>query len=326
MTIVSGFLAFLFLYQNVSTWLKLLVVWCFVSCFLSSAPFISFTMFWSVIVCAYYYSLCMRIKDFTPVKRAIQAIFFLIVVLIIAQLSGKDTLLNFKESAPDILHGKVTPVLGLIGNKMMASSFVCVLSPFLIITPLNWILLILVSFISWSSGAVLSVFAGLVVYMWQFKRLRNLIVTAAVIVPLVFAYNTGKIKTFQSKAGRRLVYIKTFELSLKRPMGYGIGTYKVLFPALCGKEIRDQQPGRAWNTTHNDYLQILFEGGFIGLFLLLGWIISILRKVKDPVMLSGLTILAVNMTCHFPMRLVQSAFVILMFLAYLSKGESYGRC
>jgi O-antigen ligase len=162
--------------------------------------------------------------------------------------------------------------------------------------------------------------------MWQFKRLRNLIVTAAVIVPLVFAYNTGTIKTFQSKAGRRLVYIKTFELSLKRPMGYGIGTYKVLFPALCGKEIRDQQPGRAWNTTHNDYLQILFEGGFIGLFLLLGWIISILRKVKDPVMLSGLTILAVNMTCHFPMRLVQSAFVILMFLAYLSKGESYGRC
>lgn len=327
MTFASGFLAFLFLYQKVSVWLKLLVVWCFISSFLSRAPFISFTMFWSVILCSYYYALCLKIEDWTPVKKVIQAIFFFFVLLVIMQLFGKDTLLNFKEKIPDILHGANTPVVGTIGNRMIASSFMCVLAPFLLFTPLNWITLLLISFIAWSSGAVLSIGAGLAVYSWvKFKRFRMLIIILTILAPIIFAWNTGKFKTFSGIAGRRLVWIETARLSLRHPEGYGIGTYKIIYPVVCSKTVKSQQPGREWNTTHNDWLQILFEIGFPGLILLLGWIVSIVRKVNDPIKLAGLTIIAVNMMVHFPMRICQSAFIILMFLAFCSQGENYGKC
>lgn len=322
MTFASGFLAFLFLYQKVSTWLKLLVVWCFVSSFLSRAPFISFTMFWSVIVCAYYYALCLKIDDWTPVKKTIQAIFFFVILLVIMQLIGKDTLLNFKEKIPDVLHGGNTPVVGTIGNRMIFSSFTSILAPFLIFNPLNWALLILVSFISWSSGGILSIGAGLAVYSWaKFKKLRLLIVVLAILAPIVFAFNTGKFRTWQSDAGRRLVYLDTLRLSLHRPLGYGIATYKIIYPVLCDKRIKQQAPGREWNTAHNDWLQIAFEIGIPGIILFTGWIISILKRLKDPVKLAGLTIIAVNMMVHFPVRLCQSAFIILMFLAFCSKRE-----
>ena len=166
---ISGFLAFLFLYQKVSIWLRLLVVWCFISCFFSRAPYISFTMYWTVIICAYFYALCTKIEDYTPVKKAIQAIFFFVATLIVMQSFGLDKLLNFNQASPVIL--------GTIGNQMILSSFVCILAPFLIISPLNWIALIAIAFISHSSGAVLSIGAGLCVYGWaRFRRLRLWIV------------------------------------------------------------------------------------------------------------------------------------------------------
>lgn len=274
----------------------------------------SFTMFWSVIVCAYYYLLCTKIEDWTPVKKTIQAIFFFVCLLIIVQLFGKDTLLNFNQKTPQII--------GTIGNKMILSSFVCILAPFLLFNPLNWVVLAIISFITWSSGAVLSIGAGVGTYAWaKFKKYRPLIIILAILAPVVFAWKTGDIDTFKGQAGRRLVWIKTAELSLKHPQGYGIGTYKMLFPVMCGQKISAQQPGREWNTAHNDWLQILFEIGFPGIILFLGWLISIVRKVNDPITLAGLAIIATNMMIHFPNRQVQCAFIMLAFLAYCSQGD-----
>lgn len=328
-TFISGFLAFLFLYQKVSVWLKLLVVWCFASCFISRAPYMSFTMFWSVIICAYYYALCKRIEDWTPVKKVIQAIFFFGCTLIIMQLLGTDTLLNFRAEAPDIIHGGTPTILGTIGNKMIASSFFCILAPFLIYTPLNWIILILVSYISWSSGAVFSIGAGLAIYSWaKFKHLRVFLVVLAILAPIIFSYQTGKIDIFfKCNASRLPAWKDTIRLTLKNPLGYGIGTYKILFPVLCSDKVKKASPGQIWNTTHNDWLQIPFEIGYVGYAFFIGWIISIVQNVlkdKDYLKLAGLTIVAVNMLVHFPGRMAQCAFIILMFLAYCSQRREYG--
>ena len=324
MTLASGFFAFLFLYQKVSVWLKLFVIWCFASCFISKAPFMSFTMYWSLIVCAYYYSLCKQVEDFTLVKKAIQSIFFFVTLMIIMQIFGFDTLLNFKEKTPDVLHGVMTPIVGIIGNRMIASSFVCVLAPFLIFTPLNWVVLIILAVVSWSSGALLSIGAGLAVWSWQFKKLRLGIVLLAIFIPVIFAWKTGDFSKDVMRAGRLPVYLDTLKLSLKHPQGFGIGTYKIVYPVIGSKEVRAQQPGRAWRTTHNDWLQILFEVGFPGFILFTGWLISILLTVirsKNYLKLAGLAIIATNMAIHFPGRMIQSAFIILMFLGYCSRRD-----
>ena len=318
----SGFLTFLFLYQKVSVWLKLFLIWAFIGCFISRAPYLSFTMFWTLIVCAYYYALCLKIDDFAPVKKTIQAIFFFVTLLIIMQCFGLDTLLNFNQ--------KVPVVLGTIGNRMILSSFVCILAPFLIFTPLNWIPLIIISFISQSSGAVFSLGAGGIVYAWaKFKKLRIAIISIIVLVAIIFVLKTSDWTHFIG-AGRLPVWKRTAELILKEPLGYGIATYKVLFPILS-EDLPSSQPvadsfswryegtsgrGMAWRRTHNSWLQLPFEAGIPGFILFLGFIISIVIKVKDPVKLSGLVILGANMCVHFPDRMVQSVLIMIMFLAF----------
>ena len=268
----------------------------------------SFTLYWSVIACSYYYALCKKITDWSMVKKAIQAIFFLIITLLVMQLFGKDTLMNF---------GLKTPViLGTLGNKMMFSSFACVLAPFLILNPLNWLPLGLIAIISTSSGAVLALSLGAGVYVWKVFRNGKWMCLGLLALALVFALATGDIATFKGKAGRRQVWEETIKLTLKRPIGYGIAVYKILFPHLCSKEIRDQQPGREWARAHNDFLQIPFEVGIPGLILLIGWIVSIIRKVKNPLKLAGLAILVGTMSCQFPTRMGQSVLIILAYLAY----------
>jgi len=270
-------------------------------------------MYWSVIVCAYYYALCRQIEDWSIVHKSIQAVFFLITALIILQLFGKDTLLNFNQVKPE--------VLGTIGNKMIFSSFACVLAPFLIFNPLNWIALSLIALISSSSGAILALgMGGATLLCLKCKRALWGVITIILLL-LGYATYTSDIKIFFSKAGRGPVYAKTIELIAKNPKGYGIGTYKILFPVLCGKAIRDQQPGREWNTCHNDFLQVPFEVGIPGLILLAGWIISIIRNVRNPLKLAGVAILCGTMFVHFPMRMVQTTFIMIMFIAYLERKD-----
>lgn len=312
MVLLSGFATFLFIYQNVSIWLKLFLIYSFISCFFSRAPFISFTMLWSVVVCAYYYVLCRNIENWTPVVKTIQAIFFLICSFLIIQLFGKDTLFNFYTKTPVIF--------GTIGNRMIFSSFVSCLAPFLIINPLNWIPLSLLALISHSSGAVLALGMGGATLLWfKVKRARIALVALIIAIPIIFAFKTGDFSKDVLRAGRLPMWNDGIQLCLKKPMGYGIATWKILYPVLCSKEVKAQQPGREWSTAHNDFLQIPFEVGIPGLILLAGWVISILRKLKDPLKIAGLMILVGTMSVHFPARLCQTVLIIIMYIAYCER-------
>lgn len=240
-----------------------------------------------------------------------QALFFLICALLTLQLFGRDTLLNFNMASP--------AVLGTIGNRMIFSSFVCVLAPFLIITPLNWIPLAISAFISSSSGAWLALAMGGATMLWlKVKRARIALVVLIFVIPILYAYKTGDIYQF-TRAGRGPMWVDATKLMLKQPLGYGIGTFKVLYPIMADKKVKIQQPGREWNTAHNDFLQIPWEIGIPGTLLLCGWILSILRKLRDPIKLSGLAILTGTMTVHFPSRLCQTVLIILMYLAYCER-------
>lgn len=333
---ISGFLAFMFLYFKVNTWLKLLVLWLFVNCFISRAPYMSFAMYWSVIACVYYYVLCRQIEDFTPVKKVIQSVFFLMAFLIIMQRLGLDTLLNFNDKTPVIL--------GTIGNYMILGSFICVLMPFVMrVSWLNWIPMALIAFISGSTGAVLSVCAGLSVILWyRAKRLCIGLIIALLCIIGVFAYKTGDFNASTLKAGRFPVWKRTVELIAKCPQGHGIGTYKLIFPTMSqdlesSKGARNVEweyentkgHGLAWRRAHNSWLQFPFEIGILGFLLFLGWIMSVVIKViknKEHLKLAGLVILGTNLLVHFPDRFAPAVPIMIMFMAFCEKGVKNGRC
>jgi hypothetical protein len=62
-------------------------------------------------------------------------------------------------------------------------------------------------------------------------------------------------------------------------MGTGWGTYHVFSINL--QSIQGFAPGSYWNTLHNDWLQMIFEGGLVGAFLLaLTYLFSVWRMVE----------------------------------------------
>lgn len=321
----SGFLAFAFLYQRVSVWLKLLVIWLYISCFLSTAPYMSFTMYWSAIFCAYYYLLCTKIEDWSLVRKAIQSLFFFIVLLIIMQLFGKDTLLNFNM--------KQACVLGTIGNYMILGSFVCVLSPFLLKSWLNWVVLVIVALISGSSGTLLAIMSGVGVLVWmRFKRARIWLLACLLAIPCLVAYKTGDFAVF-ADSGRFPIWKRTVEKIAERPLGYGIGTTKILLPlftrdlesskATVGEWDYENTKGNtlAWRRVHNSWLQFPFEVGIPGFILMMGWLVSIAMKCKDKLKIAGMAIVSVCMITAFPDRIVQGVLIMLAFLAYCGIEE-----
>ena len=323
-TFIAGFLSFFYLYTKTSNWLKLLIIWGFISCFISKAPYMSFVMFWSVIACVYYYLLCRSLTDWSVVNKAIQSIFFVVSLLIILQSFGLDTLCNFNQKTP------IT--LGTIGNKMMLSSFVCILGAFLIKKPLYWLPLGLIAVISGSAGAVLSVSCAFGVWLWfKARKLAYVAIIAVLLFSGYFAYTHNDLTVFNGP-GRLPVWKRTVEKIIEHPQGYGIGTYKILFPLMSQdlpstrgandegwKYENTQGKGLAWRRAHNSWLQFPFELGIPGFILLMGFIFSIVKNVlndKNYTKFAGLILIGVNMLTAFPDRFAPSVLIMIAYLAY----------
>lgn len=331
LVLMAGFLGWtLFVKSKANVWLKLLLVYCYVSCFWSKAPYLSFTAYISVMACFCFYLLCKKIRDYEFIFQIVQGIFFLLVTLIVMQLFGKDTLLNFNQPKP--------VVLGTIGNYMIMGSFITCLSPILLsYKKLNFIPLLIIAFIAKSSGAVLALLAGLLFYL--FFKIKNKAAYILILCIIVsgFGFYLCKDTSIASRldGGRWPVWKRTARKILERPQGYGISTYRVLFPTFAQDLISLGKIEGGWkyeNTfgflvpwrrTHNCWLHLWFEAGHYGFALFMGFVLSLLwkfyRAEKTEAMLvaaAGLVIIGSDMTSHFPTRLENAIPAIIFFLAF----------
>ncbi len=331
MVLASGFLAFTFLLTKANVWIKLIIIYSFLNCFFSAAPYLSFSLYTSVILCGFYYVLCRKVESFEPVMQAVQSVFFVITLLIIVQCFGKDTLLNFNRPEP--------VVLGTIGNKMILGTFVTCLAPFLICyKKLNIIPVVLIAFISGSAGMVLSLAMGGIFYvLCRVKKKLVAIVLVCILLGSVafYARHDNVVSSFGTN--RRKIWKRTLELTMKHPFfGYGISTFRVIFPVLSGDIPTGITPlweyektsgtWVPWRRAHNCWNQINFELGHIGFVLFLGLIgYLIWRFIKSPktilviLAMSGLVVIGTNMTVHFPTRLPQTVLIIMCYLAFCER-------
>ena len=95
--------------------------------------------------------------------------------------------------------------------------------------------------------------------------------------------------------------------------GWGIGTFKVLY------HVMSKLHTQPWASSHNDFIEILFETGRIGLLvvvLYLGRLIWALGRAKQFRILAGLVLILLDMMVHFPLREFQTFLIVVCFLAY----------
>lgn len=332
--LLFGVIVFSLFYSHAWLSVKSLLVFIFLSCFASSAPYISFTVFMVLVGCSIFYLQCLKIKDLKPILTATRSIFYLTITLVCMQQFGIDKLLNFGRDIPTYISS--------LGNPMMAGTFiVCLGSILLIESKLYFIPLLLLGYIFKSTGCLLSVAVGgliLVMYKIRAKRAKIAIFALFLAVSVTFMVKNGDFYQFAFQ-DRWPAWRKTIQLSNKHPLlGYGIGTYRVIAPALMtlkdagGTTNEWEYLGThgnilAWRQAHNFYLQILFEVGYIGLalvMLLIGLTVYRLIKSKDVTLIAGAGILISNMAIHFPDRMVQTVLLLILFMALCHKrGEEW---
>ena len=312
--IVSGTLGFFFLYTKAHILLKITLIFLFVNSIVSQAPYLSMTAYFWIVIIAYFYIFCLEIKSYEFILKGIQCVFFVNLTILILQSFGYDKLFNFGQ--------KQITYMGILGNRTIQGSFLIMLMPYLMMyRKINFIPMGLTILIYKSFGGLLSLLGGL---LFLLKK-KWLILLILIILIFSFAYKNRIAANY--RIGRWVAWKKTIQLTNEHPFfGYGMGTYKAIFPAKTGDfGIGDKL---VWEQAHNCFLQIGFECGYIVLGLLvtfISWLFYRLYKLKNKILLSGLMMIIINMTWSFPTRMCQVVPLLILFLAICTKEVIYDR-
>jgi O-antigen ligase len=156
---------------------------------------------------------------------------------------------------------------------------------------------------------------------------RKLLIPVAMISILIFIFTFGYTSLTGHLSSRLPAWYHTIKLANQHPfIGWGMASFKDLFMPLSGFHDGQWQ----WKMAHNDYLQIAFEFGYIGLAIFIGFLIRLgqqLRKLRKRKLFRqraqfcflGLMIICADMCVHFPLREWQTVLTIIIFLAYCEK-------
>jgi len=321
---------FCYLHTSAPLPIRLLVIYAFVGSFFSAAPYWSFMMTIPVIISAYFYLACREIEDFEIVQKMVQAAFLLICSFLIVQIAGHDTLYNFNRPEP--------MVIGTIGNPMISATLITCLAPFLLTyKKLNIIPLCLIAILTNSAGMVAALAAGITFYgIMRIKGVRLKILVVIMVIELVILSGAPMYAAKRFAGGRGPIWKKTVEIALKRPIkGYGISSYQLVFPAMLKSDEILIGVTEEWEIenikgkqvpalrTHNCWLQFWFELGYIGMGIILSFILLLgllffrcPRTDKTITAATGLVIIGTLMLFHFPTRLWHSVPVFLCYLAF----------
>lgn len=322
MVVATGFLGMFLTFTKLPTLLKILNILLFAGCFLSEVPYMSFNVYVLVVLALYGYIAFLEC-DFEIVLNFIAAAFLLEMIVTIAQLCGRDTLMNFNNHK--------TLFLGTVFQYMRFSSLLAIMAPLLVWKDKRFIFPILVfCALSRSSSFGLAVITGTAVYVFlQYPKYRKWAVVAGVLGLVGFAFwDIGSFRTAFT-CGRIPVWgaiIRTwvmdtsgpFKLPLSGPIdwqaifvGRGMDTFLPMFPVYK----HDANP---FPQAHQMYLQWFWELGVFVTGIILAYCGNLLRRLylgKKFLLVAGLVTIGVNGFFAFPDRMTSTILLMIAFLA-----------
>ena len=132
---------------------------------------------------------------------------------------------------------------------------------------------------------------------------------------------------------------RSAQIAMQKPLfGHGLASFAIVFAHNTRKEANMRDGPRSPIHVLNEYIETLFEQGFLGLFALFALMISVLkRSLKMPMSppraaaIAGLTALAANSLGFYPLHIPLLALMALIFYAIAlsetkSRGIKDGKC
>jgi hypothetical protein len=207
---------------------------------------------------------------------------------------------------------KIPYVVGSLGQQTLSAAFIACLIPFTLSIRWLWIGLIgLVCIVHTTSAmALIGLVSGVIVFYMGRHSLKVIPVAA---VALIFAASS-KLEFFADNS-RYIVWVSalkqfcswdTVDMLLGKGFGYVTDGFK--------------SPGQRFIHLHNDYLEVLWSLGLLGLAGLLsglGWLLcssSLLWKPKNRPLASSMTVILVNSLGNFPLFI--SSIMLVFMICY----------
>lgn len=295
---------------------------------------------------------------------------FITVVMMTLQLCGIDPVYSWVTSSGEVKQFANTNLMsGVFALPAFNGIFLALVNAFMVFySPVVAIFMLVPIALSKSSAVYLSAFSSLAVY--GFYRIRTqkgrIVAGTALCVALlggfVYDYSYDPL-TWKSRFENWHLVLK---MSLKRPFGWGPDSFRsynktknwifssdenynpaievnngnntvdYMYYSADPSKMQERFGGKTpktrsiWTEAHNEYLQVFFEYGIIGLLLLLGFIREIILRFKksaqDPEILALFSMLLVYLvasTTQFPFHLARlSCFLPIILGAYYAKTDA----
>lgn len=187
--------------------------------------------------------------------------------------------------------------------------------------------LVLPCFFTFSASGIAGLGLAISMYYWSANKfsIKSTIIGAGISGAVASIGYVMQKEALTAGSGRTHIWklaLKYFFQNDSKLFGTGIGTYHMYGPALQMNEAldtgKDMIDGFFW--AHNDWLQVMFESGFIGLFLALVFFIYIVVKArKIPKLFAGLVVFGTLAFVQMPLR----QFVLTIIGAFLATWALY---
>lgn len=267
--------------------------------------------------------------DFKALRFIVWCLFGILLVNVIfcfLQMANHDPVFVAMNKT---VQGFPRPV-GLMRLEAHLGTMAAILGPLLVIVS-PWLLIVTLPlfYFGTSSVAIVAFILSMAFVFWGRVPKRTFIL-AAVLILLAGVYYIVKFDMPGGNFGYRFhVWFMGLREVLTRTMfyGFGIGSWALWAPQTAQQTNSDPL---TWLWAHNEYLQVFFELGIVGLIILLVWlkdsVSAYLGSGRGPIikcLFASFISLALVSTCHFPFHLGRlagiSVFVLALFHAAVNQ-------
>jgi len=212
--------------------------------------------------------------------------------------------------------------VGTWANESLVAWFIAICSPFFLrFKDLRFKVGYFICFLAILATKVSAgILAFVVAYLfWLYhNNKRNFKIALYIVMVTGFTLlMTGKMSYYLQDTHRFKVWAKALEICKELPLtGHGIGSFRDLF---YRRALEFSHDGH-WAQAHNEWIQVYFEQGLIGLGIILGlvWtaVLSFVRHRRGVIPLASLMALAVTATFGFPMHTGMGVLAIVSLALY----------
>jgi hypothetical protein len=233
------------------------------------------------------------VKQRMVIRKAVIVVASIYCIMLILQILNLDPFFIKLDSNGLPMKGIDDPV-GFSGSKNMSGAFFSVIGSYLAFTlPIITPLMVLGLWMSKSSFAIAGFIAGSSLLLFKNKWWKGILILMSIVISIFFwKFETNPINAISGrlqpdKAAIQAIYtghIGIVKEKVSRTIkanpyfGYGIGNFIRIFPYVPQNGFNG--PRDKYVHLHNDYIEWVFEMGYLGLIVLVWLIIDFLVKAK----------------------------------------------